>query len=56
VQYIRSACNWLALYGDSLLNESGRPYHICLVRELSGAQSNEAAAAIMSACRTTNPL
>ena len=56
VQYIRSACNWLALNGDSLLNERSRGYYICLVQQLSGAQSNEAAAAIMSACRTSNPL
>ncbi len=56
VQYIRSACNWLAINGDSLLNASSKGYYVCLVRELSGAQSNEAAAAIMSACRTSNPL
>lgn len=56
VQYIRSACNWLSVNGDSLLNESSKGYYICLVRQLSGAQSNEAAAAIMSACRTSNPL
>jgi hypothetical protein len=56
VQYIRSACNWLAVNGDSLLNESSKGYYVCLVRQLSGAQSNEAAAAIMSACRASNPL
>lgn len=56
VQYIRSACNWLALNGDSLLNESGKGYYACLVRQLSGAQANEAAAAIISVCRTSNPL
>ena len=56
VQYIRSACNWLVLNGDSLLNESSKGYYVCLVRQLSGAQSNEAAAAIMSACRASNPL
>ena len=56
VQYIRSACNWLVVNGDSLLNASSKGYYICLVRQLSGAQSNEAAAAIMSACRTSNPL
>src|ERR1043166_459481 len=56
VQYIRSACNWLAIEGDSLLDPSGKGYYVCLVRQLSGAQSNEAAAAIMSACRTSNPL
>lgn len=56
VQYIRSACNWLVLNGDSLLNASSKGYYVCLVRQLSGAQSNEAAAAIMSACRASNPL
>jgi hypothetical protein len=56
VQYIRSACNWLVVNGDSLLNESSKGYYVCLVRQLSGAQSNEAAAAIMSACRASNPL
>src|SRR5437870_420184 len=48
VQYIRSACNWLAVNGDSLLNESSKGYYICLVRQLSGAQGNDAAAAIIS--------
>lgn len=56
VQHIRSACNWLVVNGDSPLNASNMGYYVCLVRQLSGAQSNEAAAAIMSACRTTNPL
>jgi hypothetical protein len=56
VQHIRSACNWLVVNGDSLLNESSKGYYVCLVRQLSGAQSNEAAAAIMSACRASNPL
>ncbi|MCP3384524.1 hypothetical protein NLM31_29545 [Bradyrhizobium sp. CCGUVB4N] len=56
VQTIRSACNWLVVNGDSLLNASSKGYYICLVRQLSGAQSNEAAAAIMSACRASNPL
>jgi len=56
IQYIRSACNWLALNGDSLLNERSRGYYICLVQQLSGAQANEAAVAIISACRTSNPL
>lgn len=56
IQYIRSACNWLALNGDSLLNERSKGYYVCLVRQLSGAQANEAAMAIISACRTSNPL
>jgi hypothetical protein len=56
VQFIRSACNWLALNGDSLLNESIKPYYVCLVRQLSGVQADEAAGAIVSACRTSYPL
>jgi hypothetical protein len=56
VQYIRSACNWLAVNGDSLLNETSKGYYVCLVRHLSGAQADAAVAAIMSACRTANPL
>ncbi|MBR0870024.1 hypothetical protein JQ633_06620 [Bradyrhizobium tropiciagri] len=55
VQTIRSACNWLALNGDSLLNERSKGYYVCLVRELSGVQGNQAAEAIVSACRRTNP-
>ena len=55
IQFIRSACNWLALNGDSLLNESSKGYYVCLVRQLSGAQADEAAAAIVSACRTSSP-
>jgi hypothetical protein len=51
IQFIRSACNWLALNGDSLLNESGRDYHVCLVQQLSGVQADQAAGAIVSACR-----
>ena len=55
IQFIRSACNWLAVNGDSLLNESSKGYHVCLVRQLSGVQADEAAGAIVSACRTTYP-
>ena len=55
IQFIRSACNWLALNGDSLLNESSKGYYVCLVRQLSGVQADEAAAAIISACRTSSP-
>ena len=51
IQFIRSACNWLALNGDSLLDESGRGYHVCLVQQLSGVQADQAAGAIVSACR-----
>ena len=55
IQTIRSACNWLAVNEGSLLNESLRPYYLCLVQNLSGAQSDAAANAIVSACRTANP-
>jgi hypothetical protein len=55
IQFIRSACNWLAINGDSLLNERSKGYYLCLVRQLSGVQADEAAAAIVSACRTSSP-
>lgn len=55
IQTIRSACNWLAVNEGSLLNESLRPYYVCLVQNLSGAQSDAAASAIVSACRMANP-
>jgi hypothetical protein len=55
IQTIRSACNWLALNGDSLLNESLKPYYVCLVQNLSGAQSDAAAGAIVSVCRAASP-
>jgi hypothetical protein len=56
VQQIRSACNWLALNADSLLNERNKNYYLCLVQNLSGSQTDAAAQAIASACRTANPL
>ena len=55
IQTIRSACNWLAVNEGSLLNESLRPYYLCLVQNLSGAQDDAAAGAIVSACRAANP-
>ena len=55
IQVIRSACNWLALNGDSLLNASSKSYYVCLVQQLSGAQADQAAGAIASACRTSYP-
>jgi hypothetical protein len=54
LQTIRSACNWLVVNEGSLLNESLRPYYLCLVQNLSGAQSDAAANAIVSACRAAN--
>jgi hypothetical protein len=55
IRFIRSSCNWLALNGDSLLNESSKGYYVCLVRQLSGVQADAAAGAIVSACRTSSP-
>ena len=55
VQTIHSACNWLAVNGESAMNESLKPYYLCLVQNLSGAQSDAAAGAIVSACRAANP-
>src|SRR5215831_21374841 len=54
LQTIRSACNWLVVNEGSLLNESLQPYYVCLVQNLSGAQSDAAASAIVSACRSAN--
>jgi hypothetical protein len=54
LQTIRSACNWLVVNEGSLLNESLRPFYLCLVQNLSGAQDDAAAGAIVSACRTAN--
>jgi hypothetical protein len=56
IQLIRSACNWLALNGGSSLHESAKNYNNCIVQRLSGVQADEAAGAILSACRTSNPL
>ena len=55
LQTIRSACNWLVINEGSLLNESLRPFYLCLVQNLSGAQNDAAAGAIVSACRAANP-
>jgi hypothetical protein len=51
IQSIHTACNWLAINEGSLLNESLRGLYLCLVQNLSGAQDDGAAVAIMSACR-----
>lgn len=55
LQTIRTACNWLVINDGSLLNESLRPFYLCLVQNLSGAQDDRAANAIVSACRAANP-
>lgn len=55
VQFIRSACSWLALNADSLLNAQIKPYYLCLVQNLTGAQADAAAQAVVTACRTAYP-
>ena len=55
LQSIRTACNWLVVNEGSLLNESLRPFYLCLVQNLSGAQDDRAAGAIVSACRAAHP-
>jgi hypothetical protein len=54
VDFIRTACNRLAIDAEGL-DESNRRYHLCLVKNLSGAQDDAAAARIISSCRTLNP-
>jgi len=55
LQNIRTACNWLVINEGSLLNESLRPFYLCLVQNLAGTQDDRAASAIVSACRAANP-
>ena len=55
IDWIRTACNRLAIDGG-FLDERNRRFHGCLLQSLPGAQSDAAADAIISACRTANPL
>jgi len=55
IDWIRTACNRLAIDANSLLNESNRPFYLCLVQNLSGAQSDAAANQIIASCRTAYP-
>ena len=55
IDWIRTACNRLAIDGG-FLDERSRRFHGCLLQSLPGAQSDAAADAIISACRTANPL
>ena len=55
VATIRTACNDMVINtGDMFAKQ--RAYDLCLVQNLSGAQSDAAAVQIQSACRTANPL
>ncbi len=54
LQTIRTACNWLVINEGSLLNESLRPFYLCLVQNLAGTQDDRAANAVVSACRAAN--
>jgi hypothetical protein len=55
IDWIHTACNRLAVDTGGLLNESNRQFHLCLVQNLSGAQSDAAANRIIAACRTAYP-
>jgi len=55
IDWIRTACNRLAIDANSLLNESNRQFYLCLVQNLSGAQSDAAANRVIGACRTAYP-
>jgi hypothetical protein len=55
ISWIRTACNRLAI-DAGFLDERNRRFHGCLLQSLPGAQSDAAADAIISACRTANPL
>ena len=54
IDWIRTACNRLAI-DAGFLDESNRNFHRCLLQSLPGAQSDAAANAIISACRTSYP-
>jgi hypothetical protein len=55
VDWIRTACNRLAIDEGFLLNESNRRFHTCLLRYLSGVQSDSAASQVINSCRTAYP-
>ena len=54
ISWISTACNRIAIDGG-FLDESNRRYYGCLLQSLPGAQSDAAANAIISACRTSYP-
>jgi len=54
VQLIRTACNQNVVFTGELYQKQ-QAYNECLIQNLSGAQSDAAAASIQSACRTAYP-
>lgn len=54
VQLIRRACNENVVFTGELY-QNQQIYNQCLIQNLSGAQSDAAAASIRSACRTAYP-
>lgn len=54
VQLLQKACNDSVVFTGKLYENQQR-YDQCLIQNLSGAQSDEAANQIQSACRTLNP-
>ena len=55
IDWIRTACNRLAIDMGFALNESNRQFHNCLLRYLSGVQNDSAAAQVINSCRTAYP-
>lgn len=55
VDWIRTACNRLAIDEGFLLNESNRRFHTYLLRYLSGVQSDSAASQVINSRRTAYP-
>ena len=55
LDWIRTACNRLAIDSGFSLNESNRQFHNCLLQHLSGVQNDRAAAQVINSCRTAYP-
>jgi|SRR5262245_38021289 len=55
IDWIRTACNRLAVDTGFMINENSRQFHTCLVRYLSGVQNDSAAAQVINSCRTAYP-
>ena len=55
LDWIRTACNRLAIDSGFAIDESNRRFHLCLLQYLSGVQSDAAASQVINACRQSFP-
>jgi hypothetical protein len=55
LDWIRTACNRLAIDTGFAIDESNRRFHLCLLQYLSGVQSDAAASQVINACRQSFP-